>query len=776
MNIKTRILLAVFLLELLGYGALLAYTHNNNRETLSSIREHQIDTSISSTRHRINALTKLMEHQALKLAHAGEMLFQLSSSLPIDQLEPALKTLLIQSFTDFPESIGGGLWYEPNTIAKNQTLYGPYVFWSGDRKVEFTWDLNTEQYNYPAQDWYQVALPSNWPRNEERPQKSYWTQPYWDEAGSKELMMTVDALMFDEKKHIIGLSTVDWSLNKMTAFTDKINITPNSRTILIDNMSRLILSNGFDSESRMQDYRKYRWIKGLNIESLKNGETRQHQNIELNGEIYHVYATRSDIGLILIIAIPEHELVFEIDQATRKATLNGAIIIMFFIGGMLLLLEILFRPFQRVTQLINNSINISDDNKLSVEPIHYRKNNEFFALIKALNLIYTQINTHTKEIEEANKAKSIFLATMSHEIRTPMNAILGYAQLLNYDETLPKQHQRTLQAIESSGKHLLDLLSDILDITKIESGEMSLYQENHYIFGIFDALNKIFKIRCEQKGLEWRFKCNIDKNQVAYVDKAKLNQIVINLLGNSVKFTTSGYIAIQIIQVQNQLDIVIHDTGPGIEANKQANLFAPFSQGQEGIEHGGTGLGLSIVHKLCALMGGEINLERSDSKGTEFDLRIPIRAVNHNSAPARQDTIKNIADFSSSKLTALVIDDVEINRDILCKVLERIGIQSIQANNGREGLNVLSSHTPDLLFVDIQMPIMNGFEFLDEIKTNHPHLLDFCIAISANVITHNNDLVQKGFSYALSKPFQIHDACHIIELILQKLLSKDDNT
>ena len=208
MNIKTRILLAVFFLELFGYGVLLLYNHSNSRETLESIREQQIQATIKGNFHRINALTKLMEHKAIELAESGEMLYELSLQSPLAQFQTILQGYLESVFMEFPESIGGGLWYEPYLFGKERRLYGPYVFWNSQGVVEFTWDLNTEAYNYPSQDWYLTALPKGSPRDQKRPSRIYWTPPYWDEAGSKELMMTVDAIMYSKDERIIGLRTV----------------------------------------------------------------------------------------------------------------------------------------------------------------------------------------------------------------------------------------------------------------------------------------------------------------------------------------------------------------------------------------------------------------------------------------------------------------------------------------------------------------------------------------------------------------------------------------
>ena len=182
-----------------------------------------------------------------------------------------------------------------------------------------------------------------------------------------------------------------------------------------------------------------------------------------------------------------------------------------------------------------------------------------------------------------------------------MNAILGYTQLLGLEKNFPKEHTETIQAIDISGRHLLELLNDVLDISKIESGSMQLYSENIFIFDLLNTINQTFKIRCKQMSLDWQCNLNIPANYSVYTDKAKISQILINLLGNSIKFTKSGKITLECSTINNSLHVAITDTGTGITQEQQENLFTPFFQGHAGQQYGGTGLGLTIVQKLVNL-------------------------------------------------------------------------------------------------------------------------------------------------------------------------------
>lgn len=767
MNIKTRILLAVFLLELAGYGLLLLYSHDTGRKALVDIRERQIRATVLDNYHRINALTSLMEHKVVELAEVGTAMHGVAQQHPPEQLDPYIQSYLSNVLTEFPESIGGGLWFEPYAFDPKRRLYGPYVFWNGEGEVEFTWDLNTEEYNYPAQDWYLTALPTNWPREEKRSKRTYWTAPYWDEAGSKELMMTVDAIMYSADQDIIGLATVDWSLQEMTQFTESNKITENAHTFLIDSQSDFVLSNRLLQETVMKSYVEVPWMRELNVTYLKTGTLNVLPELEIKGEVYQLYFLRSEIGLVFGVLVPVEEIYLEIDDAMHDIMLNGIVMIVFFIACMLLAMEYLLKPFHSVTKIIRDSIQSSDDNKITISPIEYNQKNEFTAVVEALNIIYRQVNHYTEELDNANKAKTTFLATMSHEIRTPMNAILGYAQILTSDSDFPDSHQDTLKAIEGAGKHLLSLLNDVLDITKIESGGMTLYYENVYVRDIVESLDKIFSVRCQQKGLEWSSDIQVPVDYVACVDRAKLNQIAFNLLGNSVKFTEHGRVHLDASIVDGRLILTIADTGPGITPENQEKLFTPFYQGQAGFEQGGTGLGLAIIQKLVELMGGTVGLKDTSALGSIFEVDLPLKPESDDVASAKRIINDGSADYSKFELTALIVDDVSINRDILAKVLERIGVRTMQAPDGLEALNILKSVVPDLLFIDIQMPIMDGMELLENLKEKYPQYLPYSCAISANINSHDNDLVKSGFAFAVSKPFQLKEIGDIVDVVVQ---------
>jgi signal transduction histidine kinase/DNA-binding response OmpR family regulator len=359
----------------------------------------------------------------------------------------------------------------------------------------------------------------------------------------------------------------------------------------------------------------------------------------------------------------------------------------------------------------------------------------------------------------ANKAKSIFLANMSHEIRTPMNAVLGYAQILQRDTQLNKEQRKSLQIIENSGNHLLGLINDILDISKIEAGAMELRQENFYLNELIDVIAAMFKVRCEQKHLEWHVFSDIEDNTLIYADQGKLRQILINLLGNAVKFTEKGEVTLRVVLQPDSPEmyrIDILDTGRGIPKADQKNIFEPFQQEKAGFDKGGTGLGLAITKRQVELMGGTLLVESELGQGSCFSVILELPdgsgdVVHH----AERTQVSHLA--AGNYVHALVVDDVKENRDILSQMLRDIGAETREAVNGQDCLDKILEQRPDIVFMDIRMPVMNGMETIARIKHDQVFAEQKipCVAISASTLRHQmRPVLEAGFDDFISKPFR----------------------
>lgn len=371
--------------------------------------------------------------------------------------------------------------------------------------------------------------------------------------------------------------------------------------------------------------------------------------------------------------------------------------------------------------------------------------------------------------EAANLAKSTFLANMSHEIRTPMNAILGYSQILLREGNLSQKQKSGIENINTGGNHLLVLINDILDISKIESGAMKLNNGDFELQNVIEWASSMFKSRCEEKGLQWKVEGFEESSVAVRGDEGKLRQVLVNLLGNAVKFTPKGKVSLKVTKCENDLyKFEVADSGVGIDSDALKNIFKPFRQERSGFQEGGTGLGLAISQKQVELMNSRLEVESKLGIGSKFYFTILLPpaegAVQASTEITQTDVLSLAPGFSVS---ALVVDDNSFNRDILNDILTSINIQVEQAQNGKVALEMVLEKDFDIIFMDMRMPVMRGEEAVVQIQEklgkNRPKI----IAITASVFDHQRDeFLRLGCHDFISKPFQID---HIFQT-MKKLL------
>ena len=362
-----------------------------------------------------------------------------------------------------------------------------------------------------------------------------------------------------------------------------------------------------------------------------------------------------------------------------------------------------------------------------------------------------------REAERANSAKSIFLANMSHEIRTPMNAIVGFTELLG-DEVQNPRLRAYVQSIQNAGHTLLRLINDILDLSKIEAGKLELNYTPTDIRALCEEISGVFELTVKKKGIT--LEIDIDENLPHHllVDEIRLRQILLNLVGNAVKFTDSGRVRI-VVRFQpsptdpSGVDITIatEDTGIGIPPDQIETIFGAFEQthGQDTRKYGGTGLGLSISRRLCEMMGGEITVESTPGKGSTFTVHLPHVAIVYDHVPAVTSETPELEAFDPA--TVLVVDDVANNRELLVKIFEKSAIRVLTARDGEEAVALFEQAHPDLVLMDLRMPRMDGYEATRRIKEIAPKTP--VIALTASVMRRDRqrDLLFDGF---LGKPIE----------------------
>lgn len=371
-----------------------------------------------------------------------------------------------------------------------------------------------------------------------------------------------------------------------------------------------------------------------------------------------------------------------------------------------------------------------------------------------------ELETAKIAAEAANLAKSEFLANMSHEIRTPMNVILGFTELLQEALQDPRWLEY-LAAIRSAGHTLLDLINDILDLSKIEAGKMLIEHSPVHLPDIFQEIQSIFGPKIRQKNLVFDCELPPDLPGVVMLDETRLRQVLFNLIGNAVKFTDTGHIRLSVkteAEPQNpdliQLEIRVEDTGIGIPPEDQTRIFESFQQreGQSNRKYGGTGLGLSITRRLVEMMNGSLGLESEVGRGSVFTVRLNQVMVTQ-ALPLEPTLSDTPAEVHFAPAKVLIVDDVRLNRSLIQQYFADTPLQMLEAENGQEALESCRQHQPDLVLMDLKMPVMDGYTATLQLKANRETAHIPVIALSASgMLQDESSILAQGFHGYLRKP------------------------
>ena len=448
----------------------------------------------------------------------------------------------------------------------------------------------------------------------------------------------------------------------------------------------------------------------------------------------------------------------------------------------------LWEANSRIYRLIGTSFNITERKQVEV------------ALEQAL-----------EAADAANRAKSQFIANMSHELRTPLNAILGFTQLLNRDTNLTSYQKEQLGIINHSGEHLLTLINDILEMSKIEAGVIQLNPNQFDLYFLLTTLEDMLQIKAQAKGLELVFDLAADVPQYVAADESKLRQVLINLLGNAIKFTQEGRVSLEVgvwgaggvggdektkrcetHQTQGKFPIpnsqfpipkqqitknqqpktisfAVKDTGHGIAADELGSIFDAFVQTETGRKsHEGTGLGLAISKRFVELMGGKLTVNSTLGKGATFKFEVPVTPTQKTEIK-QQHSQARVIGLAPQQLTyrILVVEDKWESRYLLVKLLENIGFEVMEATNGQEAIVLWERYSPHLIFMDLRMPIMDGYEATKHIKAYLQGQATVIIALTASSFEERQGIVMTaGYDDFIRKPF--HEAV-LLEKIAKHL-------